>query len=83
MPNYCEGFGVGPRENSSQQSEFCFTGASIPGHASDTSNTNKSIPELPFHLVETSTGQSFQSIVIKLYLEVLELCLCVLLSKSL
>ena len=54
----------------------------MTGHAANTSNTTKSITDLPFLLVETSTGQSF-CIVIKLYLEALWLCLCVLVRKSL
>lgn len=52
------------------------------GHAANVSNTTKSVTDLPFLLVETSTGQSF-CIVIKLYFEALWLCFWVLVRKSL
>lgn len=40
----------------------------MPEHATNTSNTTKSVTVLPFLLTETSTGQS-SCVVIELYLE--------------
>lgn len=83
MPNYCEDFGIsvlGEERIIQSRAEFCFTGACMPGRASNMSDTTKSITHLPFLLVETSTGQSF-CVVIKLYLEALWLCLWFLVRK--
>lgn len=60
MPNCCEDFklsvlGLGRFIHS--RAEFCFSGVCMPGHASNMSDTIKSITSLLFLLVETSTAQ--------------------------
>lgn len=71
MTNYLEDLGLsvlGQGNIFHSRHKFCFPGVGMLGHTVSTSDTAKFMTDLPFLLVETSTGQCF-CIVIKLYFE--------------